>query len=88
MKVLRKGILHAVELDHTKELIVVEERDQLKSTNYVRMLVNMCSLTLLTPQKRPTNNSQSSCGVELPMLQDLIISKHCLNTNECRFHKH
>ena len=87
MKVLRKGILHAVELDHTKELIVVEERDQLKSTNYVKMLVNMCSLTLPILLKRPTSNSQSKCGVELSMSQDLTILKNCLKTNGCRSEK-
>ncbi|KAL4625204.1 hypothetical protein ACB092_05G007900 [Castanea dentata] len=53
--VSRKARSHVAELFHIEELLVVEGRDLSKNTNYVRMLVNMCSLTVFIPPKRSTN---------------------------------
>jgi hypothetical protein len=79
--------LHVVEAVHLGEFQVVDLKDQSKSTksktmNYVTTLVTMCSLTLVILPKRPINNSQSKCGVDLPMSQDLTTSKRCSNTQE------
>ena len=56
MKVSRKARLHVVELVHIEELLVVGGRDLSKNTNYVRMLVNMCSLTEFMPPKKSTSS--------------------------------
>ena len=80
----RKGRLLAVEVVYTEEYRVVEERGQWKSMNYVRMLVIMSSLTLLICLKGPTSKLPSKCGVELQILLHLIISKLCLNFEQCK----
>jgi len=51
-KFLKRGMQLVVEVVHTEEIIVAEEKGGLKNMSYVTMLTSMCSLIdLFIPQR-------------------------------------